>query len=326
MDKLEMAKALLEQKRVINPGQTTTAYGIATSESENGLVMVDFGGDTVSPDDDQSVECETTFKVYADDEVLVSLIGADGSGKTPIVIGIVGRGDEQQEQINSALEQTDDLWTQATDLRTQIIQSANNLKIKIDTNTNNVSELSNQVTNMMTTYATNEYIEGQYKNEILQTVTQNINSIVETYDYTEIITGLVGEQLNTLKSFVNTLNGEIRRGLIYDPDRQTDVLGIAISQTIQFYENASDPDEDKRPKEIEGNIYYRIKENQTFGFYTSYGWQFYVNGHKVGWFDSMNREGALQVESEIIENKLTFGDYWEIAHTSSGVGFRFVGG
>ena len=70
MDRLEMAKALLEQKRDINPGQTTTAYGVATSDSENGLVMIDFGGDTVSPDDDQSIECETTFKVYTDDEVL----------------------------------------------------------------------------------------------------------------------------------------------------------------------------------------------------------------------------------------------------------------
>ena len=83
-----------------NPGQTTTAYGTATSDSENGLVMVDMGGDTVSPDDDQSIECETTFKVYKGDEVIVSLVGADGSGKTPIVIGVVGRGDEQQSEID----------------------------------------------------------------------------------------------------------------------------------------------------------------------------------------------------------------------------------
>lgn len=100
MDKLEMAKNLLNQSNYSNPGQTTTAYGVASTDSSNGLVMVDMGGDTVSPDDDQSIECETTFKIYEGDEVIVSLIGADGSGKIPIVIGVVGRGDETQAEID----------------------------------------------------------------------------------------------------------------------------------------------------------------------------------------------------------------------------------
>ena len=97
-----MAGALMNTQQG-NPGQTTTVYGTASSDSAEGLVMVDLGGDTVSPDDDQSIECETTFKVYEGDEVIISLIGADGSGKTPVVVGIVGRGDEQQEQIDTVI-------------------------------------------------------------------------------------------------------------------------------------------------------------------------------------------------------------------------------
>lgn len=104
MDKLEIAKALLtsQDPSFSKGGQTMTAYGIAMSDSADGLVMVNFGGDTVSPDDDQSIEVETTFSVREGDEVIVSLIGADGTGKTPIVIGVIGRGDEQQTEINTA--------------------------------------------------------------------------------------------------------------------------------------------------------------------------------------------------------------------------------
>lgn len=104
MDKLQMAKALLvtEENAYTKGGQTVTAYGIAVSDSVDGLVRINLGGDTVSPEDDQAIEVETTFSVKEGDEVIVSLIGADGTGKTPIVIGVIGRGDEQQTEINTA--------------------------------------------------------------------------------------------------------------------------------------------------------------------------------------------------------------------------------
>lgn len=320
MNNLDMAGALISTQQS-NPGQTTTVYGTASSDSAEGLVWVDLGGDTVSPDDDQSIECETTFKVYEGDEVIVSLIGADGSGKTPVVVGIVGRGDEQQEQIDTVIQQTEDLWDTSTDLRNQIIQSANNLKIDIDANTGSINELNGQVTNIMNTYVTADYINGQFTSQLTQTITNNVNNIVENYDYSEIVSGLVGEDLDTLKSFATLINGEIRRGMIYDSGLGVDVLGIAISQKIQFYEN----DPLYPPAVVDGNTYYRIMSNQTFGFYTSYGWQFWVNGQKVGWFDSTNAAAALNVASEVVENGIAFADKWEIARSSNGIGFRYIG-
>ena len=307
-----------------NPGQTTTVYGVAASDSAEGLVLIDLGGDTVSPDDDQSIECETTFKVYEGDEVIVSLIGADGSGKTPIVVGIVGRGDEQQAQIDTVLEQTEDLWDTSTDLRNQIIQSANNLKIDIEANTGSINDLNGQVTNIMNTFVTADYIDGQFRSSLIQTITNNVNYIVEHYDYEEIVKGVVGGDIDTLKSFATLINGEIRRGMIYDPALGTDVLGIAISQSIQFYDE-DDPDPMKRPEVIAGNTYYHIKSNQTFGFYTSYGWQFWVNGTKVGWFDSMDAKAALHVASEVVNDGIQFDGSWEISQNSSGIGFRYIG-
>lgn len=102
MDNLEIAKALFGTKpQQPNGGQTTTTYGIAVGDSENGLVRVNLGGDTVSADDEQTVEIETTFAVKEGDAVITSLIGADGTGKAPVVTGVVGRGDEQEAEIKS---------------------------------------------------------------------------------------------------------------------------------------------------------------------------------------------------------------------------------
>lgn len=115
MDNLEIAKALFGQKpqTASSGGQTTTAYGIAVSDSVNGSVRVNLGGDTESIDDDQSIEVDTTFAVFEGDEVIVSLVGADGTGKAPCVIGVVGRGDQQQTEINSV---TNYVWNDAAGL------------------------------------------------------------------------------------------------------------------------------------------------------------------------------------------------------------------
>lgn len=102
MDNLEIAKALFGSKNTVTgQGQTTTTYGTAVGKSENGMVQVNLGGDTVSPDDDQIVEIESTFAVKEGDEVIVSLVGADNTGKAPVVTGVVGRGDETRDEIES---------------------------------------------------------------------------------------------------------------------------------------------------------------------------------------------------------------------------------
>ena len=109
MDNLEIAKALFATKpQQPVGGQTTTTYGIAVSDSVNGLVMVNLGGETTSIDDDQTIEVDTTFAVFEGDEVIISLVGADGTGKSPTVIGVVGRGDQQQTEIDSVVNY---FWT-----------------------------------------------------------------------------------------------------------------------------------------------------------------------------------------------------------------------
>ena len=109
MDNLEIAKALFATKpQQPVGGQTTTTYGIAVSDSVNGLVRVNLGGETTSVDDDQTIDVDTTFAVFEGDEVIISLVGADGTGKSPTVIGVVGRGDQQQTEIDSVVNY---FWT-----------------------------------------------------------------------------------------------------------------------------------------------------------------------------------------------------------------------
>lgn len=111
MDNIEMANFLLGKKRKESSHsratQTDTITGVATSDSSEGIVMVNFGGDSLTYEDDQSVPVSTTSYVKEGDTVIVNVIGSDGTGKTPIVIGVVARGDEQQQSINQIQERAD---------------------------------------------------------------------------------------------------------------------------------------------------------------------------------------------------------------------------
>lgn len=120
MDGFDLAKSLLNVKRGETSGssQTKTIIGTATSDSEDGIVLVDFGGDSVSYSDEQSVEVSTTQPIKKGDSVIVNLVGADGTAKTPIVMGVIGRGDELQSSVDSALIAAENAETAATNAQT----------------------------------------------------------------------------------------------------------------------------------------------------------------------------------------------------------------
>lgn len=106
MDSFELAKILLGKKSNEGTNEkaktSVMATGTATSDSSNGKVMVDMGGDTISYDDGQSVEMDTNISVKTGDIVQILLTGASGTSKYPVVIGVIGRGDEQNAEIQEA--------------------------------------------------------------------------------------------------------------------------------------------------------------------------------------------------------------------------------
>ena len=80
-----------------DPGNATVMTGLALSDSVEGRVLVDTGGQTVAAS--QGVDLPCTCNVRAGDKVIITLVGND-----PTVTGVVGRGDQQQGEIDEAAE------------------------------------------------------------------------------------------------------------------------------------------------------------------------------------------------------------------------------
>ena len=117
-----------------------------------------------------------------------------------------------------------------------------------------------------------------------------------------------------LERHMSELSGQIRRGLIEDPETHEIHLGIAVSESLSFT---------GQTQSVGGATYYELSPGQTLGLYTSTGWQFWINGVKRGWFSSL--DSLLHVSKVLVEEKLRAGADWEISG-SGGFGVRYVGG
>ena len=145
------------------------------------------------------------------------------------------------------------------------------------------------------------------------TFTESINSRIETtargvlegYNYGSAIQSMQ-DSINLIQGYFTNITGEIRRGIVQDPSTGDYVTGIAISQNLQFSGECGG-DDPNNPGD--GYTYYYLTSNQTFGLYTSTGWQFWIDGYKKGWFDSA--DGMLHVATIYVEEKIVHSGYWE---------------
>ena len=154
---------------------------------------------------------------------------------------------------------------------------------------------------------------GEYTETIRRISEETAKETIDSYEYTSMIEAL-SSSVDDLDTYVTMINGQIRRGIVTDPETGEEVLGITISEDLQFTGQTHD----------EGGLtYYYLAPGQTLGMYTSTGWQFWINGVKAGWFDS--RDGKLHVANIIVENSLQIGTGWLIT-TNGGFGIRYIGG
>ena len=216
---------------------------------------------------------------------------------------------------------TEDIKQQATDLRSLIIKTADALNVRIESNSSEIDDINGTISTLGNIYVAQSAF-GTYSQSVQSSIQNLAYGVEELYNSVESITVHNTEQDGLMDKYLTLVNGEIRRGFVNDPDNPGQkIIGIAISQSLVF---ASGTHEDPPDS---GIIYYEIDSSlaQTFGLYTSKGWQFWVNGRKVGWFDSTDADGALHVASEIIENSLRFGEDWIIDQNSNGIGLRYIG-
>lgn len=129
---LDIAMALTGRRRAEDGSYgrelSTTIVGVATSDSSDGTVRVDLGGESVTQDDVQEVEVPTTVEVREGDQVRVTLDGVPGSGRRPTVTGVVGGGDRTRADVDNAVSDA----SQAVDTAGKAADTANTAKQSAD--------------------------------------------------------------------------------------------------------------------------------------------------------------------------------------------------
>lgn len=155
---------------------------------------------------------------------------------------------------------------------------------------------------------------GAFTENVESQIASTAKGVVESYGYLAKIESNQ-KDIGLLQSYMTELDGQIRRGIVTDPMSGEEVMGIAISQNLRFT-GAVTRGED-------GVDYYRLASGQTFGLYTSTGWQFWIDGCRKGWYDSV--DGMLHIANVAVEDTLQLGGGWQLS-SLGGLGLRYTGG
>ena len=191
---------------------------------------------------------------------------------------------------------TEKIREQATELQSMIIKSAHDVMEYTDGKVEEYNSLY---------VAKSDF--GDFQENIYTVIENTARGVVESYDYTNQIQG-VQDAVMLMQNYMTAINGEIRRGIVEDPTTHQYVTGIAISQSLQFTGETITGED--------GYTYYYLNSGQTFGLYTSTGWQFWIDGYKMGWFDS--EDSYLHVHYVVAEEGMQVGDAWQIVCTPDG--------
>ena len=234
------------------------------------------------------------------------------SNLEPIVaasVEISGSGSMTGGQVSNAYKEytTNAVKNNAKALQSLIIKTADDIEQYVDTR---AEQFSGQFV------AKSEY--GEFVETIDARIETSARGVVETYNYGAQIDSLQ-DSIDLAQAYFTRIDGEIRRGIVLDPSTNDYVVGIAISEAMQFSGECG-PDDPNNPGD--GFTYYYLTAGQTFGLYTSTGWQFWIDGVKRGWFDSTSN--MLHVYMIYVEGKLVLNGYWQITSSADGNEFEIA--
>lgn len=170
MDIDSLAQALFgspraETQEVATDGTTRTYMGVALSDSEDGTVVVDLGGDVTLPDDlydsdgnvvaewdGVGVEMSTSPQVLEGEDVIVTLVGGSAT-KVPMVTAVAGMGDRQGEAIDEAARAAEVAWNWADDAHVAAAQAQEDAEAAALSAASAASSASNAATSASTASA-----------------------------------------------------------------------------------------------------------------------------------------------------------------------------
>lgn len=233
--------------------------------------------------------------------------GTATAGKPAVIGATTGKSHA------SAGASEDAVRKNAAALRQLILKTADGLAGDIETSSESAKSYADaQLSAAEETFlARSEF--GTFTENIESQIASSARGIVESYGYTEKIESNQ-ERLSLLQTYVTDIDGQIRRGLVKDPATGESVTGIAISQNLQFTGEVTTGSD--------GKSYYTLSSGQTFGLYTSTGWQFWINGYRRGWYNSV--DGMLHIANVAVENALQIGAAWRISD-EGGLGIKYTG-
>lgn len=210
----------------------------------------------------------------------------------------------------------------ATQLRDQILKTGKELDTEEEARANGDTAVTSYVDSKTQVYnsmfvAKSEF--GTFQENITGMIETTARGVVESYDYASAIQS-AQDDIDLLQNYYTSIEGEIRRGIVLDPDTNEYVTGIAIAQNLKFSGECG-PEDPENPGD--GNTYYYMNSGQTFGLYTSVGWQFWIDGHKKGWYNS--QDGMLHVANIMVEEQLNVGGSWKFSSNGAELEITYVG-
>lgn len=239
---------------------------------------------------------------------LETATAAGGSGNV-VVAGAAAPsagGSGYSEEIKSDIEK---VRRNAEELKALIIKNADELQSYTDSKVEEYNSLY---------VAKSEF--GEFTETIQTTVTNTARGVVESYDYDALIQSNQ-DNINLMQNYLTSIDGEIRRGIVQDPETGDYVTGIAIAQALSF-SGTCGPSDSRNPGD--GYTYYYLTSGQTFGLYTSTGWQFWIDGYKKGWFNSI--DGMLHIANVYVEQSLQLGNQWKLSYGTRTGELVYIGG
>ena len=152
---------------------------------------------------------------------------AEGGG------ALVSRPDGTKVYRTGSSEAIEAVRRNAQELRALIIKTANDLGRDIAAGDNAVIAYADSQTETYDSryVAMSEY--GTFTENIQSVIESGARGVIESYGYGASIESMQ-DSIGLIQNYFTAVNGEIRRGIVEDPDTGDYVTGIAISQNLQY--------------------------------------------------------------------------------------------
>ena len=214
----------------------------------------------------------------------------------------------------AAAEDAQSARKNAEALRQLIVKTGQQLSESIDSSSQDARHYADGRIDALSSYYLAKSEFGSFAESVESRMDATARGVVESYGLESRIES-AREGLELIQYYISDMDGQIRRGIVTDPQTGLEVTGIAISQNLQFTGAVV--------KGEDGANYYRLSPGQTFGLYTSTGWQFWIDGSMKGWYNSV--DGMLHIANVAVEDTLQLGGGWQLLD-AGGLGIKYTGG